>query len=61
VKIKFRIPIAGMFHGDPDGVKAGQIVDLASLADDPATAEMPARRYVKAEWAVPVDDDGAHF
>jgi hypothetical protein len=60
-KIRLRLPIHGLFHGNPDGVAAGQIIDVASLADDPATAEMHARRYIRAEIAEPVDGDGAHF
>jgi hypothetical protein len=52
MKIKFRLPILGMFHNDPNGVQVGQVVDVE---------EFHARRYVRNEWAEPVDEGGKHF
>ena len=52
MRVKFLHTIAGTFHNDPNGVQAGQVVDL-----DP----IHAKRYIEHDLAVPVDGDSAHF
>jgi hypothetical protein len=47
------LSVAGRWHDDPNGVKTGQVVDVE---------DHHARRYIKAELAVPADGDAsAHF
>lgn len=48
MKIRMLIPISGTFHGIPNGVKNGDVVDVD---------EFSALRYFKNGYAQPVKDE----